>query len=596
MSRPPSKSSENNFDEAKNFFLLGLESYQKELYEEAERFLLLSLEFLPDRLSTLTNLFAVLIKLEKLEKANEIISKTISLYPTNETVYLNQGQLFEKNKNWQMALSSYGKAIDLKPGCAEAYFNCAVALKELKRFDEALASYDRAIELEASYSVAYSNRGVVLSELKRFDEALASYNKAIELKSDYAEAYSNRGNVLNELKLFDEALASYDKAIQLKGDYAEAYSNRGNVLNELKLFDEALASYDKAIELKSDYAEAYSNRGVVLNELKRFDESSASYDRAIELKSDYAEAYLNKSLLLLSLQDFENGWPLYEWRWKGVQKKAYRNFPQPLWLGVEPLINKTILLHAEQGLGDTIQFCRYAALIKKSGAKVLLEVPTSLIRLLKDLEGVDVLLEKGKKLPDFDYQCPLLSLPLAFKTELNSISSPTPYLQSNAEKIMVWNQRLGTKSRLRIGLVWSGSTTHKNDHNRSLALADLINYLPQNIEYVSLQKEVRECDKNVLVNSAIKNYSQWLIDFTDTAALCDLMDIVISVDTSVAHLAAALGKPTWIVLPYKPDWRWLLDRDDSPWYESVFLYRQGDDRKWGSVLERVAGDLTKISK
>jgi len=562
MSRPPSKSSENNFDEAKNFFLLGLESYQKELYEEAERFLLLSLEFLPDRLSTLTNLFAVFIKLEKLEKANEIIAKTISLYPTNEIVYLNQGQLFEKNKNWKMALSSYGKAIDLKPGCAEAYFNCAVALKELKRFDEALASYDRAIELEASYSVAYSNRGVVLSELKRFDEALASYNKAIELKSDYAEAYSNRGNVLNELKLFDEALASYDKAI----------------------------------ELKSDYAEAYSNRGVVLNELKRFDESSASYDRAIELKSDYAEAYLNKSLLLLSLQDFENGWPLYEWRWKGVQKKAYRNFPQPLWLGVEPLINKTILLHAEQGLGDTIQFCRYAALIKKSGAKVLLEVPTSLIRLLKDLEGVDVLLEKGKKLPDFDYQCPLLSLPLAFKTELNSISSPTPYLQSNAEKIMVWNQRLGTKPRLRIGLVWSGSTTHKNDHNRSLALADLINYLPQNIEYVSLQKEVRECDKNVLVNSAIKNYSQWLIDFTDTAALCDLMDIVISVDTSVAHLAAALGKPTWIMLPYKPDWRWLLDRDDSPWYESVLLYRQGDDREWKPVLERVARDLIELNK
>ena len=299
----------------------------------------------------------------------------------------------------------------------------------------------------------------------------------------------------------------------------------------------------------------------------------------------------------MSLQDFENGWELYEWRWKRENfTSRKRNFSQPLWLGVESLANKTILLHAEQGLGDTIQFCRYIPLVKKLGARVLLEVPKPLMELLEDFEGVDELLEAGKKLPEFDYQCPLLSLPLSFKTELNAIPSPTPYLQSNAEKIMVWSQRLGAKSKHRIGLVWSGSTIHKNDSNRSLALADLINYLPQNFEYVSLQKEVRERDNEVLANSAIKNYSQQLIDFTDTAALCDLMDLVISVDTSVAHLAAALGKPTWILLPFISDWRWMLDREDSPWYESVKLYRQGEDREWEPVFERVARDLIELKK
>ena len=369
-----------------------------------------------------------------------------------------------------------------------------------------------------------------------------------------------------------------------------------HILGILKRAEEAIIDHDKAININKGYFEAYSNKGNALLDLLRLKEAIESYDIAISINLDFAQAYFNKSYALLLSAEFEKGLQLYEWRWKSSLKNAYRNFTQPLWLGIESLANKTILLHAEQGLGDTIQFCRYVTLVKKLGARVLLEVPQFLMELLDNFEGVDVLLEKGKQLADFDYQCPLLSLPLAFKTDLNSIPSPTPYLQSNAEKIMVWNQRLGAKSKHRIGLVWSGSTIHTNDHNRSLALADLINYLPPNFEYVSLQKEVRDSDKDVLANTDIKNYSQQLIDFTDTAALCDLMDMVISVDTSVAHLAAALGKPTWIILPYKPDWRWMLDREDSPWYESVKLYRQGEDRQWEPVLERVATDLIELNK
>jgi len=355
MSLPPSEPSENNFEQAKNYFLLGLENLQKELFDDAERYLLLSLNLLPDRLSTLTNLSAVLIKLDKLEKANELILKTIILYPTNETVYLNQGLLLGKNKKWEMALSSYEKAIELKNDYPEAYLNRGVVLQELKRLEQSLASYDKAIELDNDFKDAKINReillqqleladslfqqglallnpgrlelareflekvvqidsyhfdalhllGIIAAQFKEFESADTFFGKAIQLKPDFAEAYLNRGNVLKELKGLEKALTNYDRAIEFKHDYAMAYSNRGNVLNELKRFDEALVSCDKAIELKPDFAEAYLNRGNVLFELKRLEEALKSYNKAIELKNDYAEAYLNRGNVLSELKRFE---------------------------------------------------------------------------------------------------------------------------------------------------------------------------------------------------------------------------------------------------------------------------------------------------
>ena len=295
---------------------------------------------------------------------------------------------------------------------------------------------------------------------------------------------------------------------------------------------------------------------------------------------------------------FAQGWQEYEWRWKkeGTIKTAgFRNFPQPLWLGAEPLRNKTILLYGEQGLGDTIQFCRYMSLVAKFGAKVILEVQRPLVKLLKNLEGVSHIIAKGDTVPAFDYQCPLLSLPLAFKTELNTIPPAAKNITSDNEKNSKWQSKLGGKSKPRVGLVWSGSTGHKNDHNRSLTLTELLPHLPSNVDYVCLQKELRDIDKVALEkNSHIQFYGDALEDFTDTAALCDLMDVVISVDTSVAHLAGTLRKPTWVLLPYSPDWRWLLDRDDSPWYPSAKLYRQEKIGNWNGVLEKLMRDLEKF--
>ena len=292
-----------------------------------------------------------------------------------------------------------------------------------------------------------------------------------------------------------------------------------------------------------------------------------------------------------------NGFIDYEWRWKLEKNKLdQRIISKPLWLGKDSLKGKTILLHSEQGLGDSIQFCRYASLVKNLGAKVLLEIPEHLTHLLKNLDGVDILIEKGNSLPSFDYHCPLMSLPIAFNTELNSVPNSDAYLKASEAKIEIWSKLLGLKTKTRIGLVWSGNANHKNDRNRTISLQELVEILPTQLEFICLQKEIRINDKENLENSCIKHYEKQIIDFSDTAALCHLMDLVICVDTSAAHLAGAMGKPTWILLPYVPDWRWLLDRDDSPWYNSVKLYRQNEDRAWAPVLELLVGDLnTKFS-
>ncbi|MBU3558516.1 tetratricopeptide repeat protein [Polynucleobacter sp. Nonnen-W13] len=557
-----------------------------------------AINFKPDYAEAYSNRGNTLKELKRFNEALLSYGKAISLKPDYAEAYSNLGVTLQALEHFEEALVSYDQAISLKPDYAEAHSNRGNTLKALERFDEALASYDSAIDIKPNYTVAYYNRGLALQELERFDEALVSYDQAISLESDYAEAYSDRGNTLQKLKRFDEALVSYDKAISLKPDYAQAFYNRGTSLQEIQHYDEALASYDKSISLKPDYAEAYSNRGNVLKEMGHFDGALASYYKGISIKPDSAEIHWNLSLCHLLLGNFQDGWQGYEWRWKNEKIAPFKNkrgFTEPLWLGEQPLIGKTIFLHAEQGLGDTIQFCRYVPLVAQLGAKVIVAWQAPLVNLLKNLEGVSQVITVGDTLPVFDYQCPLMSLPLAFKTELDSIPLAPQCITSDMGKVAKWEAKLGKKTKLRVGLVWSGSTIHKNDHNRSLTLSQLLPYLPPQIDYVCLQKELRVVDQALLEqHPEIQYFGDALEDFTDTAALCELVDVVISVDTSVAHLAGMLGKPTWVLLSFSPDWRWLLDRDDSPWYPSVKLYRQTEINDWDSVLKRTKADLEKM--
>jgi tetratricopeptide (TPR) repeat protein len=452
-----------------------------------------------------------------------------------------------------------------------------------------LKFWDKACAIKPYHTELLKNYGIVLGRLTRLQDAMKMYDRAIAIKPDYAEAFYNRGNTLLELKRAEEAIASYDKALAIKPDCADALNNRGNVQRDyLKRYQDALATYDKAIAIRSDFAGAYFNRGLSLHELRRFREGMASYDRALAMRPDYAEAHFNTALVLLLTGDYHRGWAEYEWRWKNESiARSKRNFPQPLWLGADAIAGKTVLLHSEQGLGDAIQFCRYVPMIAARGGHVILEVQKTLHKLMTTLSGAVQVISRGDPLPDFDLHCPLLSLPLAFRTRLETIPAATPYLRA-LQSIPNWETRLGSRSRPRIGLAWSGNPSHKNDSDRSIALHALLPILDTEATFVSLQKDLRPRDAALLKERRdILDFGDVLKDFADTAALVSHLDLVISVDTSVAHLAGALGKPVWVLLPFIPDWRWLLDRDDSPWYPTARLFRQGETREWKTVTRRV---------
>ena len=435
----------------------------------------------------------------------------------------------------------------------------------------------------------------MLDRLGRYDEALVSYDRAIALKPDYARAYNNRGVALGRLERHADALASYDRAVALMPDYAEALDNRGIALAELNRPAEALQSHERAIAFSPKYAEAFYNRGNVLRDLNRHVEAIDSYERALALKPDYAAAHWNLADCCLLLGDFARGWQEYEWRWKLAQREnAVRNFQQPLWLGAQALQGRTILLHSELGLGDTLQFCRYATAVAALGARVILEVQPTLLPLLADLEGVVQTVPRGAPLPAFDYHCPLMSMPLAFKTDLTNVPRHIPYLHSDAERVAAWRRKLGPTNKPRVGVVWSGSMALRNDR-RSMALKEMLPLMGAWAEWVSLQKEVRDSDAAVLVSRTdLLDAGAELHDFADTAAVVELVDVVVTVDTSVAHVAGAMGKPVWILLPFNPhDWRWMLDREDSIWYPTARVFRQPVNGDWASVVRRVGEELTR---
>jgi tetratricopeptide (TPR) repeat protein len=458
----------------------------------------------------------------------------------------------------------------------------------------AISLFNECVARNPNSAEIYFNLGNALNAGNQTKTAIASYDKAIALKPDYAEAYLNRGNACMKLKLLTEAIASFDKAIGCKPDYVYAYVNRGNALNALGQLEEAVANYDYAIVLNPRHADTYVNRGNVLNNLNRPEAAIASFDQAISLQPNLVEAHWNKALALLVSGDLEHGLPLYEWRWKiAAFASGKKAVSQPCWRGDEPLTGKTILLYSEQGFGDAIQFCRYARLVAERGARVILEVQAPLTRLFRDLDGVDSVIARGDPLPPFDYHCPLLSLPLAFNTRIKTVPARERYIRSNPDICARWAERLGKADRPRVGLVWSGSATHHNDYNRSLELATLLQDLPDHCQYVSLQKELRARDAETLqAHPQVLHFGDELNDFADTAALCEHMDLIISVDTSVAHLAGALGKQTWVLLPFSPDWRWLLGRGDSPWYPTMTLYRQTAIGDWQTICKQLGRDLS----
>ena len=383
------------------------------------------------------------------------------------------------------------------------------------------------------------------------------------------------------------------RALAIDPRNVEVLCNRGAALRSLDRPAEALADYERALAAAPRHAAAHNNRGVALAALNRYDEAHASYDRALAIDPRDDRARFNRGLARLVRGDLAGGLADFESRWTGSDTQAgRRDLGAPQWSGDELLQGRTILLHAEQGLGDAIQFARYVPEVARRGATVLLEAHRGLAPLLAQLPGVSLTIARGDPLPAFDLHCPLMSLALAFGTTLETIPREVPYLHAPAAHLERWRTRLGPRRRPRVGLAWSGSTTLRNDRNRSIPLArlDAVRQLP--LDFFSLQQEVRDADLPALSSGpAITQFGAELEDFRDTAALVHLMDLVISVDTAVAHLAGALARPTWVLLPWSPDWRWLLERDDSPWYPTARLWRQPRAGDWDSVIALVAAEL-----
>lgn len=387
------------------------------------------------------------------------------------------------------------------------------------------------------------------------------------------------------------AIAYYRKSIAINFNNASAHNELGNTLLELGNLESAVTSYKNAISVNPKSAILYSNLGIAFQGLKRLVDAVDAYNTAIDIDTNDAESHWNKSIALLLGGNFQEGLPLLEWRWQN-KKLGNTMFlsSKPLWLGKESIVGKTILLHSEQGLGDTIQFCRYAPMVKELGATVILQVQDSLVELLQGISGVDQIISNSQ-FPKYDFHCPLLSLPLAFNTTIESIPSTSPYIRIENSKIELWKEQLGSQAKKRIGIVWNGSPIHINNKNRSIDLLEFLLHLPDNFEYVCLQKEITPEEVDILIKFRVKYFNKEIKDFTDTGALCKLMDIVISVDTSVAHLSGALGKPTWILVPYIPDWRWMLDTKINPWYPSVTLFRQEEINNWDIPLDAIKNTL-----
>jgi tetratricopeptide (TPR) repeat protein len=426
--------------------------------------------------------------------------------------------------------------------------------------------------------------------------ALDYADRSLRLNPGSADAHGNRGNALLRLGRLDEALDALSAAQALSPRDPAMLVNVANVLSDLGRHAEAVEALERALALDPRLATAELNLGNVLQRLDRYEDAVAAYSRAIALDPDFADAYANRGICRLLLGDFAAGWRDYDWRWRrDVAAFRPRGFAQPLWQGEEALAGRTILLHGEQGFGDCIQFARYAREVARRGATVILEVEPALAALFADLPGVAQVARRDDPLPPFDLHIPLMSLPLALG-QPNPTADAAPYLTAPADRLAAWTERLGRQTAPRIGLVVSGRPTHGNDRNRSLGFATLSPHLPAGLDYHLLQREVRERDREALAaRPDLRVWAEALGDFADTAALTQLMDLVVSVDTSVAHLAGALGRPTALLLPAQPDWRWGLTATDTPWYLGMRLYRQARLGDWDDPLRILAADLAALA-
>ncbi len=528
------------------------------------------------------------------------------------TIRIQQGQFGEAQR-------LLGAAVKARPDIADGWNHLGQAQHALKRPADALQSFDKALALAPDdVGILYQHANALIG-LNRHREALAELERVLARKPQHFEARLNSGLVQEALGANERALAEFDTALAMSPQHPVAHFNRGVVLIKLGRYAEALAANDRAIAAAPDHVTAWLNRGMALAQLRRLEEAIASYGEVLARRKDHADALFNRALARLTLGDYRGGFADYEWRWRRTGFTPPKSRGRRLWLGDTPLAGKTILLHAEQGFGDTIQFARYAPLITARGATVLLEVPPELKSLLSRLDGVAAVIARGEAPPPFDLQCPLGSLPLALKTELATVPAQLPYLSADQAHLSKWSARIENLPRPRIAIAWAGNPAHDNDRNRSVALSAMAPLFPHSnptragegrmgtgaagqgggtgASFISIQRELRGDDAAQLAaQPSVTHIGGELADFDDTAAVLALCDLLVSVDTAPVHLAGAMGRPVWVLVPFAPDWRWTREGETTPWYPNARLFRQTALGDWNGVIARVAAALQQLLK
>ena len=580
-----------------------LKAYQSALrhmqagrHAEAQKSCREALQAEPNHADALHLMGALSVRESRPDAAIEWICQAIRQDP--KPIYIcNLGSILQSQRRFDEALQAFDKAVQLNPGDAPTWKKLAGVLADLKRAEEAALCYQRVLTLDVRDWDAAYRAGQQLHAAGKFEEALASLDLAHELDPKQAVVLKMRADTLCRLQRFEAALDDNRRANVLDPDNADTCNNIGACLQALGRETEALEWFDRADAILPDTVEILNNRAFLLGQLQRFDEAFALYDRMKAAGLNNAVTDWNRSLIALLTGDFEPGWIGREARWRKTNPVFYPVFDQPMWRGQEPVEGKTVLVHVDEGLGDTIQFARYLPMLAARGARIVLVVEHQAQRLLAGLSGVsECLAFPADPPPAFDLHCAIGSLPLAFGTRLDTVPAATAYLPSPPEaEIEAWDIRLGPRDRLRIGLVWSGNPNHPNDRNRSMPLRTMSGLLAFDARFVSLQKNPKPDDKALLAGLDILDATEHLHDLADTAALIACLDLVITVDTGVAHLAAALGRPTWILLPHTPDYRWLLGRDDSPWYPTARLFRKSPTGDYDQVIRHVMDELQRFA-
>lgn len=495
--------------------------------------------------------------------------------------------------DFEGAEKSFKASLVLLPNRASSLINLSATQIKLRKFSEAKQASLKAVALEESNIEAYFNLGVIENELGNFSSAIQYLKKCTQSNPDYYQAWSSTGIAHSALKHCYEAIACYDKAISINPNYDEAWSNRGLALAELKLYHEAIASYDKAISINPHYPEAWSNRGLALAELKLYAEAIASHDKAISIDSNYFDAYWNKALSQLVTGNFQEGWANHEYRWKYSSAHPMRHQQYPRLNSLKEIDGKRILVWCEQGFGDTIQFCQLVNELQQLNAKIIFEVQEPLKALIQNSFQSIAVIGQGERFEKVDFQIPLASLPLIFSLDSDTIPKKNPYLFCTERNVKIWRQRLSLpKNRLNIGIACSGNINYKNDKNRPIPLSEF-EPLTKIASLYLIQKEVRDSDLDFLnSHPEIQFLGNEIKTFDDSAGILNQMDVIITIDTSLAHLSGALGRPTLLLSSWAPDWRWLLDCEKSPWYPTLKIIRQSEIDDWKGVIKKVIDQLT----